>query len=131
MPGFMDNYLQNGREEEQNMFDPYSDMNYMGQEHQGMGKAMPMESPGQDPRKKNRWAAYFQQMLGKGGQVDPSAQQYDRDQQMAAMGSGAPGRQQQPSTFRDPLGSIQSNLNSVFDMGDKVSGKLRNMFAGG
>jgi len=32
MPGFMDNYLQNGREEEQNMFDPYSDMNYMGQE---------------------------------------------------------------------------------------------------
>ena len=122
MPGFMDNYLANGREEEQNMFDPYSDMNYMGQEHQDMGMQQPMASPGQDPRKKNKWAAYFQQMLGKGGQVDPMAERAEQQQQRG-MGAGASPKQYSP----DPM---QRSWDSNMQQGQQVGQGIRKLFGG-
>jgi len=113
MPGFMDSYLP----QEDQMFDPYSNMNYMGNEHQGMGTGMPMESPGQDPRKKNKWAAYFQQMMGRGGQVDPSVEKAQQQQQAPGGGSNA--------YRQDPM---QSSWNSNMQQGQQIGQGIKNLF---
>lgn len=117
MPGFMDSYLPNGQQEDQ-MFDPYSDMNYMGNEHQGMGTGMPMVSPGQDPRKKNKWAAYFQQMLGRGGQIDPNVEKAQQQQQQAPGGNSNAYRQ-------DP---VQAGLNSSMQQGQQLGQGIKKLF---
>jgi len=117
MPGFMDSYLP----QEDPMFDPYSDMNYMGNEHQGMGKAMPMESPGQDPRKKNKWAQYFQQMLGRGGQVDPNVEKAEQQQRQQAPGGSSAAYRQDP---------IQTGFNSSLQQGQQVGQGITRLFGG-
>lgn len=114
MPGFMDSYLQDdgyGTPQEDPMFDMHSG-------GQG-GYAMP-QSPGQDPRKKNRWAAYFQQMLGKGGQIDPQVEEEEKRRQMQA-GSGA------GAGYRASVDPMQSGMNSSLQQGQAVGKGLQGL----